>query len=153
MKKDPQELVSGFFDRVWNHGDFGYIDAHYSPDFVLHALWHNASLGRSGDASGPELAKQVIERWRAAFPDIHVTIEEQFVDGDIVVTRHLSSGTHMNDFNGILATGRRGEMSGITITRVAEDRIVEAWTCWDALGLLRQLGVIPTPGAAPVAHA
>jgi hypothetical protein len=80
---DPRELVTGFFDRVWNRGDFGYLDRHYSPD----ALWHDAA---AGDASGPEVAKQIIGRWREAFPDITVTIQEQFVEGDVVVTRHRS---------------------------------------------------------------
>jgi steroid delta-isomerase-like uncharacterized protein len=145
--QEPQELVRAFFDEAWNKGNLGFIDEHYAPDFVLHALWQNTSLGRAGDASGPELAKQVIARWRNALPDMYMTVEEQFVDGDTVVTRHRSGGTHEREFQGIPATGRYAEISGITITRVADGKIAEAWTCWDALSMLQQLGIIPKPGA------
>ena len=52
MNQGPQELVSGFFDRAWNHG---YLDEP-SPDVVLDALWHNEGLGRPVDASHPAYA-------------------------------------------------------------------------------------------------
>jgi EmrB/QacA subfamily drug resistance transporter len=134
MQTDPRELVTGFFDRVWNEGDLGFIDRHYTPGFVLH--------GVDGDAAGPELAKQTIGRWRAAFPDLRVTIDEQFAADDVVVTRHRYGGTHVHDLDGLPATGRRAEISGVTITRVDGDRIVEAWSCWDALGMRGQLGAV-----------
>jgi predicted ester cyclase len=138
-----RELVRRFFEEVWNKGNLAYIDEAYSPDFVLHALWQNPSLGGSRDASGPQAAKEVIGRWLEGFPDMHVTIEEQVAEGDTIVSRHFASATHTSEFRGIKPTHKLGKMSGITITRVHGGKIVEAWTLWDAVGMMQQLGVMP----------
>ncbi len=143
---DPEqnkELVSKFFEEVWNKGNIDYIDEAYAPNFVLHALWTNPSMGRSGDAPGPQMAKEIIARWRDALPDLKVTVDEQVAEGDVVVTRHMSGGTHVNEFQGLKPTGKHAEFSGITITRIEGDKMFEAWTCWDGLGMLQAFGVIP----------
>jgi steroid delta-isomerase-like uncharacterized protein len=91
---------------------------------------------------------------RDAFPDVHITIEDQVAEGDRVVTRWTARGTHTGAFQGIPPTGKRGSMTGIDINRFADGKVVECWTNADDLGLLQQLGVIPTPeiaGAAPQA--
>jgi predicted ester cyclase len=143
---DPEgnkQLTTKFFDEVWTNGNVDYIDVAYAPNFVLHAMWLNPSLGRSGDASGPQQAKEIIARWHEALPDLKVTVEEQVAQGDTVVTRHWSSGTHLKEFQGIKPTGTTASFSGITITRIEGDKMVEAWTCWDGLGMLQAFGVIP----------
>jgi predicted ester cyclase len=146
---DRLKLVSRFFDEVWNDGDFGFIDANYAPDFTLHALWQNTALGGSGEAA-KETAKQVIGNWREAMPDLFMTVEEAFVDGDIVVMRHRCGGTQDGELMGIAPTGSFGEITGVTMTRVADDgKITDAWTCWDALYMLQQLGVVPGPPLFP----
>jgi predicted ester cyclase len=142
-------LVSRFFDEVWNGGDFGFIDEHYAPDFTLHALWQNTALGGSGEAA-KETAKQVIGAWRDALPDLFMTVEEAFVDGEMVVMRHRCGGTQDGELMGIAPTGIFGEITGVTMTRVGDDgKITDAWTCWDALYMLQQLGVVPGPPLFP----
>lgn len=84
-------------------------------------------------------------------PDLHVTIEDQVAEGDLVGSRHVGSGTHTGPLQGFAPTGRYAEMTGMTITRVADGKIVEAWTSWDALGMIEQLGLggPPPPAGAP----
>ncbi|GAB3669787.1 hypothetical protein GCM10027589_37930 [Actinocorallia lasiicapitis] len=144
-----KELVNSFFERVWNKGDFGYMDEVYTEDFQLNALWQNTSLGRSGQASKEE-ARTTIQGWLAGFPDMHVTVEEQLGEGAFVASRHIAAGTHTAEFKNLPITGRFGAVSGITVNRIEGDRIAEVWTCWDAVGMMQQLGIFPTPeGAVP----
>ena len=146
---DRLRLVSRFFDEVWNDGDFSFIDDNYAPGFTLHALWQNTALGGSGEAA-KETAKTVIGAWRDALPDLFMTVEEAFVDGDMVVMRHRCGGTQEGELMGIAPTGLFGEITGVTMTRVADDGLItDAWTCWDALYMLQQLGVVPGRAAVP----
>ena len=77
--------------------------------------------------------------------DRQVKIADQVVAGDKVVTRWQATGVHAGEFNGIPATGRRVSLTGISIDRIAGGRIVESWEVTDDAGLLRQLGVMPSP--------
>jgi steroid delta-isomerase-like uncharacterized protein len=141
-----KDLVRRFFDEVWTQGKFDFIDETYTPDFRLNALWQNTSLGGSGVGEGGETAKKVIGGWRGAMPDMVVSTEDILCEGDYVVSRHLSTATHQNDFMGMPATGKFGRMPGIVITRVTDDlKIAEAWTCWDIVSMLTQLGLAPGP--------
>ena len=142
--EDRKELVRRFFDEVWNDGNFDFMDEVYAKDFALHALWQNTAIGGSGDGD-VETAKTAIRGWRGGFPDLHVTIEEQVVEGDVVTSRHVASGTNDRPFRGIPPTGKVGSMSGMTMTRIVDGKITDAWTMWDVVGLMRQLGVIPDP--------
>ena len=81
-----------------------------------------------------------------AFPDLERTIDDLFAADDKVVLRWSARGTHTGDFNGMPPTGREATSSGITIFRVEDGRIVEEWAESDMLGLLQQLGAIPSPG-------
>jgi len=146
--EQKKAIVRNFFEEVWNKGNLGHIDEVYKEDFRLNALWQNTSLGGSGTAEGRETAKEVIGRWLDGFPDMHVTVDEQVNEGDFVATQHSATGTHTKDFMGIPATNKGGTITGITITRVPDDQIAEAWTCWDAAGMMMQLGVIPLPPGA-----
>ena len=81
----------------------------------------------------------------AAFPDLHVTIEDVVAEGDRVVVRTTYTGTHQADLQGIPATGKTVSESAITIFRLANGKIAEGWLVADNLGLMQQLGVIPAP--------
>ncbi len=83
---------------------------------------------------------------RAAFPDIHFTIEDQIAAADRVVTRWSARATHSGEFQGIPPTGNAVVVTGIDIDRIADGKVVECWPVVDELGLLHQLGVAPSPG-------
>jgi len=141
--EENKALVRKFFEEVWNNRNLDYLDEVYSPDFKLHALWQNTSAGGAIEATGTEPAKQVIAGWFTGFPDIKVTVEDQVAEGDLVGSRHSSHGTHTNTFMGMPATGKEATVTGMTVTRIADGRMVEAWTSWDALGMFEQLGIAP----------
>jgi ketosteroid isomerase-like protein len=140
---ENKEMVRKFFEEVWNKGNLDYLDEVYAPDFKLHALWQNTSAGGAIEATGIEPAKQVIGGWLTGFPDLQVAVEDQVAEGDKVGSRHSSRGTHTNTFMGIPPTGKAATVTGMTLTRIEGDKMVEAWTSWDALGMFEQLGLAP----------
>lgn len=81
----------------------------------------------------------------AAFTDRQVAIADQVVAGDKVATRWTATGVHSGEFQGIPASGCHVKMVGISIDRFAGGKIVESWEVTDDAGLLRQIGVLPSP--------
>lgn len=137
MSDQNKMLARRATEEVWNQGNFAVVNEIFAGDYVGH---------QPGDeASGQEGVKQYFGMLRDAFPDIHFTIEDQIAEGDRVVTRWVANATHQGGFKGIPPTGKRGNITGITINRVANGKIVEGWTNLDALGLMQQLGAIPAP--------
>lgn len=148
MAAQTAELSRRIFEDVWNRKDLDAIDEIIAADYVHH------------DASSPAVPrgtegyKQFVKSYMNAFPDAHFTIDDAFTagqneDGESTagrseVTRWTVAGTHQGELAGILPTGRRFSVSGISIARVANGKIIESWNNWDALGLMQQLGVVPT---------
>jgi steroid delta-isomerase-like uncharacterized protein len=152
VSEENKKLIRDFFEEVWNKGNLDYIDDVYAEDFTLHALWQNTSAGGPIEATGREPAKKVIGGWLSGFPDMVVTIEDQIAEGDLVGSRHTSTGTHTNEFMGIPATGKSATITGMTLTRCVDGKMVEAWTCWNALSMFEQLG-LAGGGQAPASEA
>jgi steroid delta-isomerase-like uncharacterized protein len=94
------------------------------------------------DAMGHRLYSEAMQ---TAFPDLERTIEDMLVEGNKVVVRWTAKGTQTGDFMGIPPSGRVATSSGITVFRIVDGRIVEEWGQSDMLGLLQQLGAIPSP--------
>jgi predicted ester cyclase len=149
MSEENKRLVKDFFEEVWNNKNLDLLDVVYSPDFVLHALWQNTSAGGAIEAHGIEPAKKVIGGWLAGFPDMTVTVDDQVAEGDKVGSRHTSTGTHTETFMGMAPTGKKATITGMTITRIENGKMVEAWTAWDALGMFEQLGLAPGAAGKP----
>ena len=131
-------LVRREFEEMFGQGgDLDTVGEFYAPDYVLHEP-------TSGDVPGLEAARQFAATYREAFPDLQTTIEDQVAEVDKVVSRFSGRGTHLGETEDFgLATGNRIEITGITIDRFADSRIVEEWTNYDALGLVQQIGLIP----------
>ena len=79
----------------------------------------------------------------AGFPDAQLEFDETVSEGDQIAVHYHVKMTHTGDFNGIPATGKRAAISGTTIMRFSQGKVVERWSEADFLGLLKQLGVIP----------
>jgi steroid delta-isomerase-like uncharacterized protein len=129
--------------EVFNTGNLDDLDDVISADAVDHDP-QNPFAGQHG----PDGAKQMAATYRAAFPDLHVTIEDQVAEGDRVVTRWTAVGTHDGDLPGLPATGRSSTVTGIGIDRIEGGKIVEAWGNWDTMGMMQQLGALPAAAAA-----
>jgi predicted ester cyclase len=94
-------------------------------------------------------AKGIVAAFYSAFPDQRHSFEDILAEGDRVVTRVTVRGTHRGEFQGIPPTGKAVTSASIQIDRVAGGKIAEHWSSPDLLGLLQQLGAIPTAPAAP----
>ena len=130
--------------RSWEIGTEGRLDTLedalkevYAEDLVLHEP--------DEDIVGIEGLKQFLSMIRAAFPDLRVTLEDAIAEGEKVVSRWTAQGTHQGELMGIAPTGNRVTLTGITIHRIAEAKIVEEWENWDALGMMQQIGAVPSP--------
>jgi len=93
-----------------------------------------------------ESVKQVLTVLFTAFPDLHMTVEDLIAEGDKVVIRFTSMGTHKGDLMGIAPTGKQVKSTGIAIYRIVGGKVVEEWAERDTLGMMQQIGAVPTPG-------
>ena len=134
-----KSIVRRWIEEGWNKHNLAVIDEVYAPNFVQHEP-------EPQTVKSSEALKQYVGTYLTAFPDLQLSIEDLIGEGDKVVWRFVSNGTHTGPFMGIPATGKKGVITGIVIFRLENSRIAEAWLNIDALGLLQQLGVIPMPG-------
>lgn len=100
----------------------------------------------AGPAPDPELIGRGTAALRAAFPDLRVIEAASISEGDRAAFRWVMSGTQRGEFLGVAPTGKRVEAMGMDIVRLSEGKIAEHWGEFDAIGLLRQLGLVPPPG-------
>ncbi len=133
-------LISRIADDIWNRGDLAVIDEIMAAD----ARYHGPHL--PGGTGGREDWRRAIAMYLGAFPDSHVVFEELIASGDTVVGRWTATATHTGQLPGLAPTGKRIDISGITIYRIAGGKIAEAWEQLDMLGMWQQLGIVALPG-------
>jgi len=138
MSEDNKSIIRRFIEEVWNQGDLSVADQLLSANYSHH---DNAT---PDFGSGPENEKKRVNLYRTAFPDLRFTIDDMIAEGEMVTTRWTCHATHRGPLSAIAPTGKAVTISGITINRVAQGKIVEGWVNWDALGMLQQLDVVPT---------
>ena len=118
-----------------NRRDVSVADKVFAADCVIHI---NGSPDRNLDLAG---FKQMVAGLLAAFPDFHITIEDQIVVGDKVATRWVAEGTNRAALGSVPPTGRRVRVDGHILDRVTDGKVVERWEQWDQMGMLQQLGL------------
>ena len=136
--EENKTLVHQEMEELFNHtGNLDAVEEIVSPDYVSYEP-------TSGEVRGIEGARQFAANYRQAFPDLENTVEDMVAEGDKVVVRFRARGTHDGETEAFgPPTGKRMDITGITIKRVADGKIAEAWTNFDALGMMQQLGMIP----------
>jgi steroid delta-isomerase-like uncharacterized protein len=138
---EKNKAVADRFHLIFQEGNFVVADEIIAPDFVMHAPGLPPEM-----PPGPEGAKQYATIVRAGFPDhFEITHEDIMAEGDKVVIRWTARGTHTGEFMGIPPTGKQIMITGMDIFRIAGGKLVELWQSWDQLGMLQQLGVVPSP--------
>jgi steroid delta-isomerase-like uncharacterized protein len=131
--------------RWWEETDKGnlaIIDELCAPDYVDH------SPPLPGMGEGSAAVRKANEILAAAFPDTVHTIEAMIAEGDLVVTRLRGRATFLGECLGIPPNGKVVEITGITIHRVVDGKLVEHWANIDSLSFMQQLGAIPVPEQA-----
>ncbi len=146
MSADENRAVARRYFEGVNQGSLAYLDEVCARDIVLNFP------GLPGPVHGVEGVRQVFTTYLTAFPDMHQTVEAMLAEGDRVAVRWRAQGTQTGPLAGpggsLPATGRQAIVTGINIVRIADGRIVEDSSEFDALGMLQQLGAVPTPGQA-----
>lgn len=123
-------------------GSLEALDEILSAHFVLH------DPSSPEDVRGIEGMRALIEMYRSGIPDLRITIEHQFSEGDYVATRWTARGTHEGEIMGAPASGRGVTLTGITISRCSDGMIVEKWEVSDVFGLLQQIKAPPEMAAS-----
>lgn len=138
-EQESAELARRFVDAC-NRQQFDLFDDLLIEDYVHHDPNLPPELQR-----GRESYKQVIAMLYGAFPDLQGTIERVVAEGDKVVTQLRWRGTHRGELMGFPASGKPVDFGMIEIQRVAGGKIAEGWVQFDAMGMLQQIGAVPSP--------
>jgi len=132
-----RQLAIQFVDDV-NRRNLAAVADLMVPGFVAH--W----AGRP-DVQGAEAWIAAVEPILGAVPDLRYTIDAVTAEGDLVGMRYHWTGTQTGEIRGIPATGKRVSVAGMGFFQFKDGRLIEEWAVDDTMGLLQQLGVVPTP--------
>jgi steroid delta-isomerase-like uncharacterized protein len=135
--EDNKAAVRRFAGEVWNQGNLAALDELVAPDVTR----NGPPVGRVGMGGAVTMI-------RGGLPDLQGQIVDLIAEGDKVVWRYVSRGTHQGPLFGVPATGKRVEYTGTATLRLADGQIAEIWDNADALALLQQIGAVPPIGRA-----
>lgn len=136
--EENKQLVQRYFQTIWNEGRYEAEEEFVHPDVVVHAP---PIPGIPEGVAGP---LTIVKTFRGAVPDLRLTNDDLFGEGDRVVQRWTARGAHTGDaLFGAPADEKELTMTGINEFHIEGGRIVERWGVMDALGLMRQLGLAP----------
>jgi len=127
-----REVARTALEQVCARGDMTLAPRCYAEDFADHV--------GSREYHGLEGVRRSTALYRALFDDLAFEVVDQVAEGDRVASRFVLSGSNR---------GRGVRLWGITISRLHDGRIVEDWSAFDSLELLKQLGLLRTLVAAP----
>jgi steroid delta-isomerase-like uncharacterized protein len=140
MSADNKAIVRRLYEEVWNKRKLEIISEIISPSHALQAP------NISGSSIGPAAYKRNVSLFLAGYPDLRLTIQDIISEKEKVVACWTMSGTHKGDYMGVPATNKKVSVDGMTIHHIANGKIMDSYSNWDALGMLQQLGVVPAPG-------
>lgn len=131
MTQANKALARRSFDEIWNQRNLTVIDELYHSAYVGH-IAASAEIIR-----GVTAYKQFVAVFQFAFPDTRFSVEDQLAEADRVASRWIASATQQQEIMGITPSRETVTLTGISIQRIAEGKIVESWDNWDALSMLQ----------------
>jgi steroid delta-isomerase-like uncharacterized protein len=131
LTNEERNLGARWFEEVWNQQRREAIEEMMAPDAVLH------EAGR--DSVGPAAFHEFYDRLNSAFSNIRITVHDTIIDGDRACLRWEASLKHTGDGLGLPPTQKTIHVTGITIVRIANNKLVEAWQNWDMMGMMEQI--------------
>src|SRR3954447_17120681 len=137
MSTEENKLVIRRWLEAWNTNDLESAEGLLQDDY----LRHDANLP---DIAGPQAELQFIATALAAFPDLRFEAQHLVAEDDLVMSRLTAQGPHQGEFMGVPASGRHIDIQTVDTFRLLDGKIAEQWVVMDVLGLLQQLGAIPT---------
>jgi predicted ester cyclase len=137
MSEENKALMKRFVAEYQTNHDDAILYELVAEDFVDHSALPGMPPGREG-------VKALFDSFHAAFAGFAARVHDQVAEQDRVVTRKSFHGRHVGDFMGNAPTGRDVRIDVIDIVRLKDGQIVEHWNVVDQLGLMRQLGALPS---------
>jgi len=134
--EENKAVVLRYIEECWNRHNIDATDELVSPEYINHAAT-SAEYQRGG-------ARHVLEWLLSVFPDHRFEIEDIAADGQTVAVRGTCSGTHEGELMGIEPTGKRFAAQQSHWFRVVDGKVAEHWAVRDDLGMMQQLGVMPS---------
>ncbi len=135
--EENKALIRRFVEEVLNQKNLDAVDELLTPDHLDHSVPPGLPPGREG-------IRQGMAMYLAAFPDLQVTIDDQIAEGDKVTNRYTSRATHRGELFGLPPTGNRVTYTTTDVIRVAGGKLAKRWAVDDRLGMMQQLGVVPS---------
>jgi steroid delta-isomerase-like uncharacterized protein len=132
MSQANKEVALRWLEEVWNQGRVELIDELHAENYVRH---HDSDGG-----AGREHYKRHVTNVMKLIPDSHCRVEHLIAEGDMVVMRLITTGTHQGRYGNIEPTGRRLEFQAVELLRILDGQIAESWHSYDRLSLLAQMG-------------
>jgi steroid delta-isomerase-like uncharacterized protein len=129
-------IARRFVEEIFEAGNGEAIDELVSDEFVSHTFGITEN--------GPDQLRAAMERVHASLSEVEFTVDDVVAEDDRVVVRLTSSATPTGEFMGVPASGKRYTIGEIHIFRIEEGQVVEHWHQHDALGLMRQIGGLPS---------
>ncbi len=127
---ENKALVRRYFEEIANQGKLAVAEEIITPEHITDI-------------------QSLTRKLRAAFPDFHITVEDQIAEGDMVATIFTATGTHrgvwQSQIGPIPATGKRFSHGGVRVFRISGGKLVDTWGGADTIAQMQQLGVLPTP--------
>ena len=134
LQEQNKALAKRAFEELLSKGQFELAEELYAKDFANHGIHRDIGLQEDQEA---------LKGWHQAFPDIAIVPKKLIAEGDLVVIYWVARGTNTGAGNGLPATGKKVEQSGITIWRIENGKIKEEWSAFDQLSMMQQLGLLP----------
>ncbi len=139
MSTEENKAIVRKYRAAHNQNNLDALDAIVAQDVISHA----ALPGLPSGLAGGKLAHQAFLK---SFGDLQTTTEDLIAEGDKVMERYTTHGTHTGDFMGIPPTGKKFAIETMVVYRLANGKIVETWGLNDGQALMMQLGLAPVPG-------
>ena len=124
---------------IWNDGELALVDEICTPDCVRH------DCGLPEDIEGLEAIKNFFGTYRAAFPNMNMSIDEAIVGSDKIVWLWTMKATNLGSMQGLPPTNQEVHLTGVSIARIVNGKMAEIWDYYNQATLFRQLGFTMTP--------
>jgi steroid delta-isomerase-like uncharacterized protein len=128
-------LIRRYVEEVWNKRTLGLADELVSPSY---------DPGLGIPMRGADGARTLVQVFLAAFPDFALAIEDLIAEDDRVALRFVFTGTHKGAWGGVPATGKTVRVDGTTFYRLEGGKVAATWFNYDGVGLLQQIGALPS---------
>jgi steroid delta-isomerase-like uncharacterized protein len=131
-------IIRRLIDEFWNKGKMELANELAAPDFI------RIELFSTNEQRGPEGLRSAAREWRGAFPDVHLATHEMIAEGDKVSLQWTFTGTNKGELKGTPPTGKSVKVSGISHISFANGKMREEVVATDLLGMMKQLGLLPS---------